>query len=343
MRSSKVLATLLSMVMLFCMLPGPVARADSPTVDIHFDTEIVRSFFSGTTWLYANAGGTISGPVSTSDIDGYIHSTADGAVLSSSMFTYTGVNDGNPEHRLMQVDYSCDDQSIFDAGASANVVVNGVPFSYYGFHDDCYAFTSSKVAGISVLIGQGLVILNFNTDFLGTVEMYRLYNPNSGEHFYTSNEAERNTLIGLGWNYEGIGWIAPNMSNVPVYRLYNQYGGEHHYTTSSSERNALIAAGWNDEGIGWYSSEGIGWYTDEGLPLVTHAGDDYTAAVLTMAGWVDTGDGWFSGDVPKTPLYRQYNPNAFANNHNYTTSLRENDDLVALGWRAEAIGWYGIG
>ena len=212
MRSSKVLATLLSMVMLFCMLPGTVARADSPTVDIYFSTEIVRSMFSSTTWLYANAGGIISGSVSTSDIDGLIRSTADGAVLSTSVFTYTGVNDGNPEHRLMQVDYSCDDQSIFDAGASANVVVNGVPFSCYGFHDNCYAFTSSKVAGISVLIGQGLVILNFNTDFLGTVEMYRLYNPNSGEHFFTNTNAEKNMLIKAGWKYEGIGFYALNFT-----------------------------------------------------------------------------------------------------------------------------------
>jgi len=234
MRRSKVLAMLLSMVMLFCILPGSLARADSPSVDIHFDTEFVRDMFCGTTWFYANAGNIISGPYSNSDIDGYIHSAVDGAVLSSSMFAYTAVNDGNPEHRLMQVNYSCDDQSIFDAGASANVVVNGVPFSYYGFHDNCYDFTSSKVAGVSVLIGQGVVIVHFNTDFLGTVEMYRLYNPNSGEYFYTSNPAELDALIGLGWN---------------------------------------------DEGIGWYS-----------------------------------------GDVPKSPLYRQYNPNAFANNHNYTTS-----------------------
>ena len=28
----------------------------------------------------------------------------------------------------------------------------------------------------------------------------------SGEHFYTSSEGERNHLISLGWNDEGIGW-----------------------------------------------------------------------------------------------------------------------------------------
>ena len=87
----------------------------------------------------------------------------------------------------------------------------------------------------------------------GSVSMYRLYNPNSGEHFYTSDAGERSFLVSIGWNDEGIGWYAPASSSTPVYRLYNQNGGEHHYTTSLSERNYLISIGWNDEGIGWYS------------------------------------------------------------------------------------------
>jgi hypothetical protein len=40
--------------------------------------------------------------------------------------------------------------------------------------------------------------------------------------------------------------------------------------------------------------------------------------------------------------HRDYNPNAFANNHNYTVSLGESSSLVSLGWRAEGIGWYGM-
>lgn len=38
-------------------------------------------------------------------------------------------------------------------------------------------------------------------------DMHRLYNPNSGEHFYTASEVERDHLIGVGWSYEGIGWM----------------------------------------------------------------------------------------------------------------------------------------
>lgn len=36
----------------------------------------------------------------------------------------------------------------------------------------------------------------------GAVDMHRLYNPNSGEHFYTSNVGEKDDLISFGWRYE---------------------------------------------------------------------------------------------------------------------------------------------
>lgn len=85
--------------------------------------------------------------------------------------------------------------------------------------------------------------------------MYRLYNPNSGEHFYTASADERDAVANAGWNYEGIGWVAPTTSSSPVYRLYNAYAGDHHYTMSTHERDSLVDAGWTYEGIGWYSDD----------------------------------------------------------------------------------------
>ncbi len=232
------------------------------------------------------------------------------------------------------------DPSLYDAGASLAVTVNGIRATYDGSHAGEQRYDVDL--GYNIEYGDGynpranVSVTVFNEDgytFMdvcfsdlfppasnpdpdpdpdpvpdpdpapaGSINMFRLYNPNSGEHFYTSSTGERDHLVSLGWNYEGVGWIAPKTSNTPVYRLYNPYGGEHHYTTSLAERNMLINAGWNDEGIGWYSD-----------------------------------------DARTVPLYRQYNPNAFANNHNYTTSSSENDWLVSLGWRAEGIGWYGVG
>lgn len=89
----------------------------------------------------------------------------------------------------------------------------------------------------------------------GSQSMFRLYNPYSGEHFYTASGDERTDLVKAGWRYEGIGWTAPARSGTPVYRLYNPYAGDHHYTTSAQERDALKRARWRDEGIGWYSDD----------------------------------------------------------------------------------------
>ena len=85
-----------------------------------------------------------------------------------------------------------------------------------------------------------------------SVPMYRLYNPNRGEHFYTKTTSERDHLRSVGWRYEGIGWQAPASGN-PVYRLYNPNAGDHHYTLNAGERDHLKKVGWRYEGISWYS------------------------------------------------------------------------------------------
>ena len=145
-------------------------------------------------------------------------------------------------------------------------------------------------------------LLNTQYVLLGSGDMYRLYNPNSGEHFYTSNKAEKDHLVSLGWRYEGIGWQAPTVSNYPVYRLYNAYGGEHHYTMNVDEKNNLVKLGWKYEGIGWFSAD--------------------------------------PNDSNSVPLLREYNPNAFSNNHNYTINANEHNWLVSLGWKDEGKAWY---
>lgn len=89
--------------------------------------------------------------------------------------------------------------------------------------------------------------------FETSITMHRLYNPNSGEHFYTADVSERDFLTSVGWTYEGVAWTSPYYSSEPVFRLYNPNGGDHHYTTSESERDYLVEVGWEYEGIGWYS------------------------------------------------------------------------------------------
>ena len=80
-------------------------------------------------------------------------------------------------------------------------------------------FLSKVVVGLGVLLGFSGLALASSTD-AEAAGMHRLYNPNSGEHFYTANTVERDKVRSAGWRYEGIGWNAPS-SGDPVYRLYN--------------------------------------------------------------------------------------------------------------------------
>ena len=137
---------------------------------------------------------------------------------------------------------------------------------------------------------------------VSTVTMWRLYNPNSGEHFYTANTVERDNLIRLGWHDEHVGWVAPDKSSDPVYRMYNPNAGDHHYTLNWAEVTMLKRAGWRYEGIGWYSA------TNEG----------------------------------RTPLYREYNPNARSGAHNFTLNVAEHRYLGTIGWHLEGTAWYAV-
>lgn len=129
--------------------------------------------------------------------------------------------------------------------------------------------------------------------------LYRLYNPNSGEHHYTASSDERDFLRREGWAYEGIAWYGPSTSSTAVYRLYNPNAGDHHYTTSTDERDFLRRVGWIYEGISWYSDDA------KGKPLYrlynpnastgTH---HYTTSsderdFLRRAGWRYEGVAWY--------------------------------------------------
>ena len=300
---SRLIAAVLAVTVLFAMIPAEVTRADTTTLDITVDPELIRSLFAEDE-LQTDLRSRFNGRVTINSVDP--------GAPEMAVFERFDVQSDRWSSGL----YFCfplEDGSYLNLYGNLHVTVNGATLNYLGWGGACSEFSDMisdrscpDYAAIGTLVTLSaeegeyyLGISMMTTHHQG--EMYRLYNPNSGEHFYTGNPLERLNLINLGWNDEGVGWRAPVSSNTPVYRLYNQYGGEHHYTTSMAERDSLIAAGWDYEDIGWYSD-----------------------------------------DARTVPLYRQYNPNEFANNHNYTASREENDYLVSLGWRAEDIGWYGV-
>lgn len=131
---------------------------------------------------------------------------------------------------------------------------------------------------------------------------YRLFNPRTGAHFYTTNSGERDSAVASGMRSEGtIGSLYTSNTNgtVALYRLYNLKKGYHFYTTSQAESEAATKNGFRYEGIVGY----IGVGSDQG-----------------------------------GALYRLYNPKTGA--HFYTTSSSEKDSAVASGFRAEGTVGY---
>ena len=133
--------------------------------------------------------------------------------------------------------------------------------------------------------------------------MYRLYNPYSHEHLFTTDIMERDNLIPLGWKYElAVGGVYLHGEKGGVYRLYNPTTGEHHYTMDEEELANCVKAGWVNEGVKFFSAS---------------EDDGHVVGMVSM-----------------------YNPYEKAFYHHYTSDEKEIKQMVKDGWIKEDIKWY---
>ena len=137
---------------------------------------------------------------------------------------------------------------------------------------------------------------------------YRLYNPHTRDHLYTTDANEYAVLPECcAWQPEGAVYRVlqgpgsrGGVDAVPLYRLYAPASLLHHWTTDRNEYDTLPAYGYVQEGIDGY-------------------------VFLTPA----------SGTVP---LYRLYHPTGL---HVWTTDMNERHTLQhAYGWIDEGISGY---
>lgn len=73
------------------------------------------------------------------------------------------------------------------------------------------AMTALLAGGIGMPAGMGVYDLigieqTVRAASVSKSPVYRLYNPNAGDHHYTMSEQEKNDLVGVGWILEGIAW-----------------------------------------------------------------------------------------------------------------------------------------
>lgn len=86
----------------------------------------------------------------------------------------------------------------------------------------------------------------------GTRPIHRLYNLNTGRHYYTTSNGERDYLVSLsGWRFErDEGYLFPSATSgaTEVFRLYNTLSGAHLYTTNAAMKDAILALTSGDSG-----------------------------------------------------------------------------------------------
>gem|GEM_PF-2265499 len=95
-----------------------------------------------------------------------------------------------------------------------------------------------------------------------SLPIYRFYNTDTGAHFFTMNESEKNDIINnYSWfRYEGIAFYAyaPDGSApddaLPVYRFYNNSTGGHFFTINEAEKDTIVL------NYPWFRYEGVAWY-----------------------------------------------------------------------------------
>ena len=128
----------------------------------------------------------------------------------------------------------------------------------------------------------------------GETTVYRFLNNNSGVHFYTGDENERDAVQNLdnfsfeGESYNALDPLSGAEGAVPVYRFLNQDTGVHLYTTSETEREAI-----------------------EGQDSFSFEGEVFSAFGTQVEGTI--------------PIYRFFNADTGA--HFYTPSAAERDNL----------------
>lgn len=131
--------------------------------------------------------------------------------------------------------------------------------------------------------------------------IYKLYNRNSGEHFYTTSLGEAKADEKAGWSYEGVAFYAPSQpTETPVYRLSNPNTHERFYTDKLAEVNNLVQKKWTNEGIAWYSGGTLAVYRLSN-PHEKSFNHTYTSSAgerksLVSKGWKNEGICWFSLD-----------------------------------------------
>ncbi|KAJ3900373.1 hypothetical protein F5879DRAFT_422871 [Lentinula edodes] len=128
-------------------------------------------------------------------------------------------------------------------------------------------FYTTNISEIESTLFDGVFSFDGNSAFLwstpqpGTIPLFRLYNENSTDHFYTMSSDELPEMMARGWAYDTApnhtaGYVYPFSicGAAPIYRLFNPTITDHFYTMDIAEcQSAAKDNGYQDQGIAGFA------------------------------------------------------------------------------------------
>lgn len=181
---------------------------------------------------------------------------------------------GNAEPELSAEISITDDDSITDDEDNLDVIneelFGNSVFRFFDSAAGVHFYTVSEIErdfiedNLDNYVFEGTSFASVNPESANNkVDVYRFFNSETGGHFYTASEVERNFVIDNLDNFvfEDVAFSAfeTNVDNtVPVYRFFEVNTSVHFYTTSEIERDFVT------ENLDNYNFEGIAFY---GFPV----------------------------------------------------------------------------
>ncbi|BAZ47318.1 hypothetical protein NIES4102_43640 (plasmid) [Chondrocystis sp. NIES-4102] len=184
----------------------------------------------------------------------------------------------------------------------------------FDFFDEQGELGNGEIEGINNVLSSDIIdfFANNPQEPVAGSTVYRFLNKDTGVHFYTANEEERNFVednltnyTSEGASYLSVDTLTGNPKPLPVYRFLNQDTGVHLYTVSENERSAV-----------------------ENLDNFSFEGEAFFAYETEVEGSI--------------PIYRFFNPTTGA--HFYTPSATERDSVEnnLPDFQSEGIAYYAL-
>jgi len=235
-----------------------------------------------------------------------------------SFYAYPVSESGNVSHQIYTLYKTAGDRHFItdDPGRRQLLLQDG------------YSQVSSTFRGISGAADLPMVAP-------GRLNIYRL--SGSRTYLYTTSLDELETVMGVGYTYEGVVTTAStaNSSN-PVYRLRNTDG--YFYTSDINERDIAIGSyGMSNEGVAFNldgtSSQLYRLKNNKTDRYLLTSDVDEVMSVTNLNGW-QFEDTLSSATRASSPVYRFLN--LYNHRHFYTISVQEGARITNKGWKYES-------